>query len=100
MVCRNPTCLGNYDFDHVISYAIERFINGQNTVDMLNKAKSVIELEAICLVCLLDVEDAEFQHLELSCKYNDVNGVPSCREQLRDMIQDKLKCLNYDFHFK
>ncbi len=100
MVCRNTACLGNYDFDHIISYAIERYINGKNTVDMLNKAKSVIELEEICLVCLLDVEDAEIQRLELSCKYNDASGVPSCREQLRDMIQDKLKCINHEFRFK
>ncbi len=92
MVCRNPSCLGNYDFDHISSFAIQRFVEGLSTVDMLVEAKTTKEVEEICLVCLLDVEDDKIQELQLSCQ-NSVNcKVTNCREQLRDIIEYKLRC--------
>jgi hypothetical protein len=100
MVCRNPTCLGNYDFDHISSYAVQRFVEGQSTIDLLVEAKTTKEVEEICLVCLLDVEDNKIQELELSCQNSVDCEVTNCREQLREMIEYKLKCKNSEIKFK
>jgi len=100
MVCRNPACLGNYDFDHISEYAIRRYVEGHNTVDMLVAAKSATEVEEISLVCLLDVSDNEVHKLELSCRNSLECEVTICRKQLRDMIEYKLKCKGNDSKFK
>ena len=100
MVCNNPACIGNYDFDNISNFAIQRFVEGNNTLDMLVEAKSAREVEEICLVCLLDVEDDKIQELELSCNHSVECEVTTCREQLRDMIENELKNKNTDSNFK
>ena len=55
MTCQNPRCLGNYDFDQIAYFAKKRFVEGFNTVALLEQAGSEREKEEIALVCLLDV---------------------------------------------
>jgi len=57
MTCNNPRCLGNYNFDHIAFFARKRFVEGCNTVTLLEKAESEREKEEIALACLLDIED-------------------------------------------
>lgn len=90
MTCRNPGCLGNYDFDHIASFAIKRFVEGCNTVTLLEQAKSECEKEEIALVCMLDVEDDKIQDLELCCNHAGSCKVTDCREKLKKMIEEEL----------
>ena len=73
MACRNPRCLGNYDFEHIASFARKRFVEGCDTVTLLEQAKSESEKEEIALVCLLDVEENKIRDLRLSCRHADEN---------------------------
>ncbi|MFV2060277.1 MAG: hypothetical protein ACC653_06295 [Gammaproteobacteria bacterium] len=100
MVCRNPACLGNYDFEHISSYAVQRFVDGLSTIDLLVEAKTAKEVEEICLVCLLDVEDTKINDMELSCQNSVDCKVTNCREQLREIIEYKLQCRNNDLNLK
>ena len=90
MVCHNPGCLGNYDFDHIAYYARKRFIEGFNTIALMEQANSEREKEEIALVCLLDVEDDKIKELQLSCKHSTTCQVTNCRTKLRKMINEEL----------
>jgi hypothetical protein len=90
MACQNPRCLGNYDFDHIASFARKRFVEGCNTVTLLEQAESEREKEEIALVCLLDVEENKIRDLKLSCKHADHCKVVDCRDKLKIMIEEEL----------
>lgn len=85
MVCQNPGCLGNYDFDKIAYYARKRFVEGCDTVTLLQSVRSEREKEEIALVSMLDVEDEKIRDLSLSCKYDDC-PVISCRDKLNRLI--------------
>jgi hypothetical protein len=91
MVCRNPSCLGNYDFDHIAFFARKRFVEGFNTITLLEHAESEREKEEIALVCLLDVEDNKIQDLQLCCRHTGRCKVIDCRDKLMKMIQKELE---------
>ena len=90
MVCRNPGCLGNYDFDHIAYFARKRFVEGCNTIALMEQATSEREKEEIALVCMLDVEDTLIRDLRLSCRYKGECKVTSCRAKLKKMIEAEL----------
>ncbi len=90
MACQNPKCLGNYDFDQIAYYAKKRFVEGFNTVTLLEQAGSEREKEEIALVCLLDVEDDKIRDLQLSCRHNQACEVIDCRDRLKKMIEKEL----------
>jgi len=90
MVCHNPGCLGNYDFDHIAYYARKRFIEGFNTITLMEQASTEREKEEIALVCLLDVEDDTIKEIKLSCKYSRTCQVTNCRAKLKKMIDEEL----------
>ena len=90
MLCHNPRCLGNYDFDHITVFARKRFVEGCNTVTLLEQAESECEKEEIALVCLLDVEDDKIQDLQLCCRHADHCKVTDCRVKLKKMIEEEL----------
>jgi len=90
MVCYNPGCLGNYDFDHIALFARKRFIEGNDTMTLMKQAQTEREKEEIALVCMLDVEDDQIRDLNLSCKYSDTCKVTNCREKLRKLISQEL----------
>lgn len=87
MVCHNPNCLGNYDFDHIAYFARKRFVEGCDTIALLEQAESECEKEEIALVCLLDVEDDVIQDLQLCCTHADRCKVTDCRVKLKRMIE-------------
>ena len=89
MVCRNPGCLGNYDFDKIAHYARKRFIEGHDTVSLLEQAGSQREKEEIALVCMLDVEDEQVRDLQLSCQHAGQCQVTNCRAKLKRMIEEE-----------
>jgi len=90
MTCHNPGCLGNYDFDHIAFFARKRFIEGYNTVTLLEHAESECEKEEIALVCLLDVENDKIRDLQLCCRHAGQCKVIDCRDKLKKMIEEEL----------
>jgi len=90
MLCHNPRCLGNYDFDHIAFFARKRFVEGCNTVTLLEQAESECEKEEIALVCLLDVEDDKIRDLQLCCRHANRCKVTDCRVKLKKMIEEEL----------
>lgn len=90
MACHNPGCLGNYDFERISFYARKRFVEGRNTIELLEQAGSEREKEEIALVSLLDVEDDVIRNLQLSCKHAGQCKVTNCREKLKVMIEEAL----------
>ncbi len=93
-VCRNPSCLGNYDFEHIARFAKKRFIEGVDTVALLEQAKSKREKEEIALVCLLDVEDDVIKDLRLDCRHAGKCKATDCRERLKKIIEQDITALN------
>jgi len=90
MACRTLECMGNYDFDHIAYYARKRFIEGCDTVTLLNQATSEQEREEIALVAMLDIDDSVIQDLALQCRYADECKVTTCREKLKKLIDEDL----------
>lgn len=91
MNCHIPGCLGDYDFEHIALFAKRRFVDGCNTVALLQQARSEREREEIALVSLLDVDNEAVRELHLSCKYNGQCRIMDCRERLRAMIEHELQ---------
>jgi hypothetical protein len=83
-------CLGNYDFDRIAYFAKKRFVEGFNTVALLEQAGSGREKEEIALVCLLDVENDKIQDLQLCCRHSHVCKVIGCRDKLKKIIEGEL----------
>lgn len=90
MACSTPGCLGNYDFDHIAYYARKRFVEGYDTVTLLEQARTEQEKEEIALVAMLDIEDNIIQDLELCCRHAETCKVTICREKLKKMIEEDL----------
>jgi len=88
--CINPKCMGNYDFEHIAHFARKRFVEGFDTVALLQQASSQREKEEIALVCMLDVEENVIRDLKLNCHHTDSCEVTDCRDRLREMIERDL----------
>ena len=88
MTNRYIACLGDYQFSRIAEYAKKRYIDGISTITLLNQATCEREREEIALVCLLDIEDSEVKHLQLTCKYAHECKIDFCRDVLRKLIQD------------
>jgi len=84
-------CLGNYDFDLIAYFAKKRFVEGFNTVALLEQAGSEREKEEIALVCLLDVEDNKIRDLQLCCTHSHACKVIDCRDRLKEIIEGELE---------
>jgi len=83
----NPRCLGNYDFERIAYFARKRFVEGFDTVSLLQKARSQREKEEIALVCMLDVEEEFVRNLKLNCRHATECEVTDCRDRLKDLIE-------------
>lgn len=90
MTCLVQGCLGNYDFEHIVVYAIRRFVEGFSTIALLEQAKTEREKEEIALVSLLDVDDDNIRDLHLCCANSVHCKVIDCRDRLKRMIEDEL----------
>lgn len=95
MANHNPGCFGNYDFDRIAEFARKRFVDGCNTIQLLEQAQSETEQEEIILVCMLDVADEFVLDTQLECRYSQDCKVTNCRDKLRKLIETELKaCRN------
>ena len=96
--CYNPKCLGNYNFEHMAYFARKRFVEGFDTVALLQMANSPRQKEEIALVCMLDVEEGVIRDLQLSCRHADACEVTDCRDRLRELIErdlaDQKSCMS------
>ncbi|NIP73951.1 MAG: hypothetical protein GWO16_13460 [Gammaproteobacteria bacterium] len=90
MVRPKHECLGHYDFDHIAAFAQKRFVEGYDTIALLQQARSEREREEIALVCMLDIEDDVVKDIQLRCRYADECKITDCRERLRRMIDRAL----------
>lgn len=89
MTCYNPGCLGNYDFDNIAAFARKRFIEGFETIELMEKARSEREKEEIALVAMLDLSDNIITDLKLDCNHGNVCEITNCRNLLKQMINDE-----------
>ena len=90
MGCQDQSCLGNYDFEHIVSCARKRFIDGCGTIELMQQAQTEREKQEIALVSLLSVDDDKIRDLKLSCIYEGECKVIDCRDKLKKMIEEKL----------
>ena len=90
MECKDPDCMGEYDFDHIAEYARKRFVEGCDTLTLMQQASTELEREEIALVCLLDVEDDTIRDIRLGCRYAEQCLITNCRNRLRKMIEMEL----------
>jgi hypothetical protein len=90
MFCHNPRCLGIFDFIHIAFFANKRFVDGYNTIELMEAAESEREKEEIALVCLLDVEDGQIRDLQLCCRHAGRCKAIDCREKLIKIIEEEL----------
>ena len=90
MTYHNPGCLGEYDFDKIALFARKRFIEGYNTIELLQQAKTTQEKEEIALVASMDIEDSAVENLKLTCRHAEKCQVTNCRKLIKQMIEDDL----------
>ena len=90
MTSHDPDCLGHYEFDQIVFFARKRFIEGCDTISLLQQAASERERQEIALIALLDVDDEHVRDLKLSCVYAGQCKVTNCRDKLRTMIERAL----------
>lgn len=91
MAHHSPGCFGSYDFNHITNFAMKRFVDGENTISLLNQARSKTEREEIALVCMLDIDDEFVLDVKLDCRYADDCKVTNCRDKLRKLIETELE---------
>lgn len=91
MKYRNPECLGNFNFDNIAYYARKRFIEGYSTIELMLQTESNRRRQEIALVAMMDIDDTTVKNLHLSCQYKEQCKVTTCREIIKEMIEDNLK---------
>jgi hypothetical protein len=82
--------MGHYDFDQIAEFARKRFVEGIDTVSLMNQAGSQREKEEVALVCMLDIENDQIRDLKLSCRHSRECKITDCRERLKSMIEEDL----------
>ena len=90
MVYHNKGCMGDYDFDNIALFARKRFVEGYNTIELMEQATSDREKEEIALVAMLDLDDATVRELKLFCRYSDQCQLTNCRNLLKQLIEKEL----------
>ncbi|MCW9012950.1 MAG: hypothetical protein OQL06_04135 [Gammaproteobacteria bacterium] len=81
--------MGDYDFDKIALFAKKRFVEGYNTIELMEQATCDREKEEIALVAMLDLEDETVKDLQLSCIYADKCKITNCRKLLKQLIEDQ-----------
>jgi hypothetical protein len=82
--------MGDYDFDNIASFARKRFVEGYNTIELMEQANCDREREEIALVAMLDLDDATVSELQLFCRYSDRCRLNNCRRLLKQLIEKDL----------
>lgn len=78
--------MGDYDFDEIAEFARKRYIEGYDTVSLMQQARSRREKEEIALVCMLDIDNDQIRAINLCCRYGSECKILDCRERLTRMI--------------
>lgn len=87
----NPYCLGSYNFDNIALYARKRFIEGYNTIELMQQAQSNRQRQEIALVEMMDIDDTTVKNLKLSCQYKEQCKVTTCHSVIKETIENSLK---------
>lgn len=90
MISHIPECMGNYDFDKIVFFAKKRYIEGYNTIELIEAAKTQREREEIVLVSLLHVKNNEIRDIKLTCIHSDSCKVMDCRDRLKSMLEEEI----------
>ena len=80
-------CLGDYDFERIAHFARMRFIDGIDTVSLMQQASTTREKEEIALVGMLDVEEKVIRDLRLDCRHAEACKATDCRARLKKLIE-------------
>jgi len=82
--------MGDYDFDNIASFARKRFVEGYNTIELMEQASCDREKEEIALVAMLDLDDATVRDLQLYCRHSERCKLTNCRSLLKQLIERDL----------
>ncbi|MEH6825836.1 MAG: hypothetical protein V7629_18230 [Motiliproteus sp.] len=91
MPCKTLGCQGSYDFEHVAVMAKKRFIEGIDTITLMQEAKTEREKEEIVLIALLNIEDEQIKQIQLACPHQLTCHVVDCRKRLKLLLGPLLK---------
>tara|TARA_R110002167_G_scaffold17777_11_gene67551 strand:+ start:3067 stop:3423 length:357 start_codon:yes stop_codon:yes gene_type:complete len=84
-------CQGHFDFERVALMAKKRFIDGIDTVTLMQQAKSEQERQEIVLIALLNLEGEQIKQLQLACPHELTCQVVDCQQRLRLLLKPLLK---------
>ena len=82
--------MGNYDFDRIAVLAVKRYVEGYNTIELLDAATSQREKEEVILVALLHFDDEVLADFNLGCGCHDECSTIACRNRLKNMLRGYL----------
>ena len=80
-------CLGYYDFDQVVVFAKQKFIDGYSTIDLLKNAKTQKERDEVTLIAFFDLDVDCVTELSLHCRFAEVCTVKNCWQTFKGMIE-------------
>lgn len=78
--------MGNYDYETIAVIAVKRFVEGYNTMELLDAATSQREKEAVIFVSLLHLDDEALAEFDLSCDCGGECKTIVCRNKLKNML--------------
>lgn len=84
-------CMGNFNFENIAYYARKRFIEGVNTIELMQQTQSNRRRQEIALVAMMDIDDTTINNLHLSCQYKEQCKVTTCREIIKEIIEKNLQ---------
>ncbi len=91
MSCTQPGCQGHYDFERIALMAKKRFIDGIDTITLMQQADSEQEKQEVALIALLNVEEQQIKALQLACPYALSCQVLDCQQRLRTLLKPLLR---------
>ncbi len=91
MTCKIPGCAGDFDFEHIAAVAKKRFVEGFDTVELLQQATTDKEKEEVVLISLLKIEDDQIKELNICCDQEINCQVLDCRRRLKQLLEKQLK---------
>ena len=89
MICRNPGCISQCDYQSVAYYARRRYLEGIATVVLLREARNKDEKRMIVMASLLDVDDDTMRELMKGCDRGCLCRMLDMRTRLRFMLHQE-----------
>ncbi|MFW2371651.1 MAG: hypothetical protein ACN4GM_00905 [Gammaproteobacteria bacterium] len=87
MIIETSNCLHDLDFEHLAYYAHQHYIEGVQTIELMEKANSEKEKEEIALVALLDVQTNVSIELSHHQPHENVGHLTDLKRVLQQYIQ-------------